>query len=99
MYNYFLVHITLPDVFNESFYRLIPEQRMVINHLMEERIVKSYSLDMERKNVWVYVQAKDEQAVMDVISTFPIIKYVKIAIHELAFYDVAQVAPPELIMN
>jgi len=47
MYNYFLVHITLPDVFNESFYRLIPEQRMVINHLMEERIVKSYSLDME----------------------------------------------------
>jgi len=47
----------------------------------------------------VYVQAKDEQAVMDIISTFPIIKYVKIAIHELAFYDVAQVAPPELIMN
>ena len=99
MYNYFLVHITLPEVFNETFYQLIPAQRMVINELMDKQVVKSYSLDMERKNVWVYIQAKDEKAVMDIVSTFPIIKYVKISIHELAFYDMARVSPPELIMN
>jgi hypothetical protein len=36
---------------------------------------------------------------MDILSTFPIIKYVKTTIHELAFYDTAPVGMPELILN
>ncbi len=99
MKNAFYVHIILPDVFSKQFYDLIPKQREVINRLMEKRIVLSYSLDMDRKNVWAFIEAKNETEVMDILSTFPIIRFIKISIHELAFYDSARVSFPDLIMN
>jgi hypothetical protein len=95
----FLVHITLPDIFTQKFYDLIPRQREIINDLLEKRIVLSYSLDMERKNVWAFIDANNENQVMDLLSTFPIIKYVRVTIHELAFYDAAPITLPDLIMN
>ena len=78
---------------------LIPKQRSLINDLLEKNVIRSYSLDMERHNVWVFIDAKSEQEVMDILSLFPIIKEVKIHIHELAFYDSAPIGLPELIMN
>jgi len=99
MKDVFLVHIILPDFFSQKFYELIPKQRILINQLLEKRIVRSYSLDMERKNLWVYIEAISEQDVMDILSTFPIIKQVKVNIHELAFFDSAPVSLPDLILN
>ena len=95
----FLVHITLPDFFNVRFNHLISDQRMVVNHLMEDRIILNYSLDIERKNLYVYIQAENQEEVMDVLSTFPIIKEVKVSIHELAFYNAAPETLPELSLN
>lgn len=99
MKDVYLAHITLPDVFSEEFYTLIPQQRALINKLLEKRIVLSYSLDMERKNIWVFIDALSEQDAMDILSTFPIMKYVSVEIHELAFFDHAPVSLPDLIMN
>jgi len=99
MKDVYLVHITLPDVFTQKFYSFIPDQRIIINKLLEKRTVLSYSLDMERKNMWVFIEAVSEQEVMDILSTFPIIKDVKVNIHELAFFDNAPIHLPELIMN
>lgn len=99
MKNFFLVHITLPDVFTRRFYELIPKHRAHINALLEQQIVLSYSLDIERKHVWTVISADSEQEVMDLLSDFPIITEVRVHIHELAFYDTAQKALPDLIMN
>ena len=99
MKDVFLVHIILPDVFTQKFYEMIPKQREHINGLLEKQTVISYSLDMERKNVWVFVSATDENEVMDLLSAFPIIKEVKVTIHELAFHDASHKALPDLIMN
>jgi len=99
MRDIFLVHITLPDFFSKKFYELIPKQRLLINGLLEKRVIRSYSLDMDRQNLWVYIEAISEQEVMDILSTFPIIKEVKVNIHELAFFDSAQVSMPDLILN
>ena len=99
MKDVFLVHIILPEFFTAKFWDLIPKQTKRINDLLEKRVILNYSLDMERKNVWVFIEAKDEKAVMDILSTFPIIKDVKLNIHELAFYDAAPIGLPELIMN
>lgn len=99
MRNSYLIHINLPEVFNTAFYNLIPKQRHVINDLLLKRVILSYSLDMDRKNVWVFMEAKSETEVMDIVSTFPIIKHVSIEIHELAFYDSVNLLMPELIMN
>lgn len=97
--NTFQVHIILPDVFTRRFAALIPQQRERVNQLMEERVILNYALDMERSQLWVTMQAKDQEAVMDVLATFPIIKDVKVEIFELAFFDSAPMGLPELIMN
>ncbi len=94
-----MVHIILPDVFTTGFYDLIPNHRERINYLLEKRILLSYSLDMERKNIWAFVSAESEKKVRDLLKTIPIIHKVKVHIHELAFHDAAPVSLPDLIMN
>jgi hypothetical protein len=94
-----MVHIILPDVFTAAFYRLLPGQRETINDLMEKRIVLSYSLDMERKNIWIFIESESETVLMDILSEFPIISYVKLHIHELAYHDAAPASLPDLILN
>jgi hypothetical protein len=95
----FQVHIKLPEVFTRRFAALIPQQRERVNQLMEERIILNYALDMDRTNLWVTMMAKDQESVMDILSTFPIIKDVTVDIHELAFFDSAPMGLPDLIMN
>jgi hypothetical protein len=97
--NIFQIHITLPSMFNQKFIALIPEQRRVVNELLADQIIMSYALDMERQNLWITIQAKNQLQVMDVLSTFPIIKEVKVDIFELAFFDSAPTGIHELIMN
>jgi hypothetical protein len=93
------IHITLPEIFTQKFAALIPAQRKRVNKLLEEHVILNYALDMSRNNVWMTMQAKNHKAVMDILSTFPIIGEVKVDIHELAFYDTAPAGLPELIMN
>lgn len=99
MDNVYLVHITLPDFFHKTFYDLISRQNLLVNQLLTDRVVLSYSLDMERNNLWVFISAPNEKAVKVILDTFPIIKEVKVNIHELAFFDSAPVALPELNLN
>lgn len=95
----FLVHVTLPEVFTPRLVALIPKQRSMINDLLEKRIVLNYSLDMNRHNLWVFIESKSEKEVIDIVTAFPIINEVKFHIHELAFFDSAPVGLPDLIMN
>ncbi|MCD6017848.1 MAG: hypothetical protein K0S53_969 [Bacteroidetes bacterium] len=97
--NSFQIHITLPDFFSRRFAALIPQQRERVNQLLEERVILNYALDMERSHLWVTMQAKDQEAIMDILATFPIIKDVKVEIFELAFFDTAHMGLPELNMN
>ena len=95
----FNIHISLPETFSRKFMALIPQQRERVNQLLEERIILNYALDMSREHVWVTIQAKNQQSVMDILATFPIIKEVRVEIFELAFNDSAPIGLPELIMN
>jgi len=95
----FQVHIQLPEIFSTRFAALIPQQYKKINDLLEKRVILNYALDMARVHLWVTIQAKDQTEVMDILATFPVIKYVKVEIFELAFSNSAPIGLPELIMN
>lgn len=95
----FMVHIVLPDVFTSGFYDLIPSHRKRINELLEKRILLNYSLDMERKNIWAFVEAGSIHEVRELLRTIPVIHEVTVHIHELAFHDAAPMSLPDLIMN
>lgn len=99
MKNVYLVHITLPDVFTQELYSQIPRQRELINELLEKRIVLNYSLDMERKNIYVFFDVEDRAELNKILATFPIIIGVKVMVRDLAFYDAAPFPVQEPIMN
>lgn len=99
MKDVFMVHFTLPDHFNSEMWDVIPAQRLMVNNLLEKRVILNYSLDMDRRNLWVFMEAKDLQDVNQIIKKFPIMKFVTVRIHELAFYDTAPIGLPELILN
>jgi hypothetical protein len=99
MKDVFMIHFTLPEHFNSEMWDVIPAQRVVVNELVEKRVILNYSMDMERRNLWVFMEARDLKEVNSIIKTFPIMKFVTVRIHELAYYDTAPVGLPELILN
>lgn len=99
MKDVFMIHFTLPEHFNSEMWDVIPAQRLVVNDLLEKRVILNYSLDMDRRNLWVFMEGKDMQEINNIIRSFPIMKFVTVRIHELAFYDTAPVGLPELILN
>lgn len=99
MKDVFLVHLSLPEHFNSEMWDIIPAQRNYVNTLMEERTILNYSLDMDRRNLWIFIEATDLNQVNSIIKKFPIIKFVTIRIHELAFHDTAPTGLPELNLN
>lgn len=88
MKNY-MVDIRLPDVLSEEFLATIPRQRATVNKLMEERIILSYSLAMDRSKLWTVIRAESESDVFDVLSEFPLIGWMRFDIYELAFNETA----------
>jgi hypothetical protein len=99
MNSVYLLHITLPESFTEEFYELINKQRELIAVLMDRRTVLSYSLDMERKNMWCVMEVNEQKELGEIIKTFPIINDVQLDVHELAYHDAAPIALPDLILN
>ena len=95
----YMVHIRLPEVFTFEFYELIPRQRELVNQLMEQHKVLNYSLDMQRKQLWAIVEVTDQQELLEILRSFPVIEEVEVNIHELAFHSTAPVDLPDVILN
>lgn len=90
----FMIEFELPDEFNEDFMALIPEQREVVNRMMSEGTLKSYSLAMDRSVLWVVVEAGSEFEVMEIIERMPLSDYMQPYISELMFHNGSEVMAP-----
>jgi len=95
----FLIDIKLLNSMHAEFFELIPEQRKVINELMNESIIISYSLALDRSNLWVIMETENEEEVYDVLSKFPLIQFMQPEVHELAFHDNIHSGFPNLSLN
>ena len=94
-----MINIKLPNELTEEFVRLVPEQRMQVNRLMDEGKILQYSLAADRTTLWVIIAATSEKRVMDILSTFPLIHYMNPTIIPLAFHNSVSNELPKLIMN
>ncbi len=95
----FFVDIELKKAFSIEFINLIPAQRKLVNQLMDEGVIVNYALSMDRSKLWLTIEAKGEQEVMDVLSQFPLIKFMLPEITELAYFDSIHSGFPQLSMN
>jgi muconolactone delta-isomerase len=95
----FMVEIELPDVLSEDFISLIPKQKRQVDSLMTEGKVYLYSLSFDRSRLWVGISAANEVEVWNILYTFPLIEYMNIDIHELAFHNTSKTGIFELSLN
>jgi len=86
--NQYMMIMHLPEQLNAEFISLIPRQRAFIDRLLEEGIVRSYSLSRDRSRVWGVVRGESEQGVRDLVDEFPLRKFVDVEIVELAFNNI-----------
>lgn len=97
--NKFMATIILPETLTEEFISLIPQQRFVVNRLVEKNIILNYSLAADRSKLWIAFDCKDEDHVRRVIKRFPLFKFMKVKIDELAFVESKAMNFPELVWN
>lgn len=81
-----MVEIELPPAMTEDFLSLIPRQRAHVNELMNEGRILAYTLAGDRSKLWVVVAAESETEVRELIATFPLARFMRPMIHELAFH-------------
>ncbi len=95
----FIITIQLPYVMTEDFISLIPKQRAVVHSMMRKGIITSYSLSLDKSQLWVVMDATSEINVIEVLAEFPLIRYMKPEIHELLFHNSIHVNVPNLSLN
>lgn len=95
----FMVDINLPEYPTEEFFALIPKQRAKINQLMSEGVITSYTLSEDRLKLWVMVNADTETEVMDVLASFPMLKFMRFQIHSLMFHQAIAFRFPAISLN
>ncbi|MCB0572606.1 MAG: hypothetical protein KDC66_22720 [Phaeodactylibacter sp.] len=84
-----MVEFELPDTFSEEFMALIPRQRYVVNTMLAEGRLKSYSLSMDRSRLWVVLLAESEFEALETIAQMPLSDLMEPSISELMFHNSA----------
>lgn len=85
----YMIEFELPEIMSEEFMALIPQQRYVINQMLAEGTIKSYSLSMDRLKLWVVLSANSEFEAMEIINTFPLGDFMTPNLNELMFHNSA----------
>lgn len=95
----YLVAIKLPEIIDQKFASLIPQQRAVINKMLDSGIVISYSLSLESSMLWIVMQVDDEVSVMNQLAKMPLVSYFKPNIHALNFHHHSAMLLPQPSLN
>lgn len=85
----YMIEFELPEVMTEEFMALIPQQRYLINQMLAEGTIKSYSLSLDRSRLWVILSAASELEAMEIVTTFPLNDFMTPNLSELMFHNSA----------
>jgi muconolactone delta-isomerase len=95
----FMANITLPSDPPEEFFSLIPAQRAYINQMIRKGVITSYSLSLDRSRLWVTLRGHSEEEVVEVVTKFPLIRWMEIEIQPLMFRETAVTTMPPVSLN
>ncbi len=94
-----MIDIDLPQPITQEFADLIPEQRALVNTMMGEGKIASYSLSMDRSRLWVIVNAETSEDARGIIASFPIVPFIKFKVEELMFHNSVRFLRPQFSLN
>jgi hypothetical protein len=86
--------------FTQEFMSLIPLQRAQINILMQTNRLASYAVSMDRKTLWMTVNAENQREAESLVEAMPLRKYMRIEeIRALMFHERAVPQQPLMAMS
>ncbi len=86
MLKQYMVEFDLPNPFPQDFINLIPMQRLMIDRLLAEGKIKSYSLSLDRAKLWTVFVAESAFDVIEGIAEWPLAEWMTPNIQELMFH-------------
>jgi len=95
----FMADVRLPIIFSQEFVSLIPEQRMVLAELMQQRKIFSYTLNAQRSRLWIVVAGNDESSARDVLAQLPLDRFYTYTMEQLMFHEMAGMQFPAVSLN
>jgi hypothetical protein len=95
----YMVQIYLPDYLGDDFFNTIPKHKEFVNLLIEKGQIVNYSINLERTKGWIEMNAKSVDEVKNLISRFPIKKYIRYDINEIMIFDGEAYRLPKLVLN
>lgn len=95
----YMVVFSLPQPLDEAFISRIPQQRQAVNKLLHEGKILHYALSLETSKLWAAFSAHSEAELMELISSLPLTRYMKVHISELTFFHSAQPFAPAFSVN
>lgn len=95
----FMVYTQFPGEPTEEFISLIPKQRAMVHWLMRKGIIISYTLSLDRTQLWVVMETESEVNVIEVLAEFPLIRFMKPEIQEILFHNSIYVNIPKIMLN
>jgi muconolactone delta-isomerase len=95
----FLIEFDILEDPDANFFELIPQQREVINKMMSEGKILSYTLSQDRLKLWCIMTAHNEIEIMERIADFPLIDYMTPQIFPLMFHNSVFLAVPAFSKN
>ncbi len=97
--SYFLVELELPQPLPAALIAVIPEQRLRVEALMQDQKLLSYALAADRSKVWAVLEAHDLTEATNLLSGFPVLRFARPSITELAFYNAPRFVFPAISLN
>ncbi len=94
-----MVDFTLPKDLSETFISLIPQQREMVNKLMNEGKLLNYALSLENSKLWVVFSVQSLLELEEAVDRLPLTHFMKMRISELTFYNASHPFTPTFSVN
>lgn len=96
---FFMVDFTMPRELSEPFVQLIPEQRSIVNRLLNQGKILSYALSLEESKLWAVFSVNSPNELRDILESLPLTEYMQYTVAELTFYNASHPFTPAFSMN
>lgn len=89
----YMVVFNLDSPFTEEMKSLVPEQKEAFDDLFSSGSLLSYTVSMERTQMWAIFLAQAESELISYIDGLPMIPFMEFDYHEILFHNTVHLMP------
>lgn len=89
----YMVIFDLPSPFGEDMLDLVPEQKAAMDDLFEDGRLLSYTVALDRSQMWAIMLAEEESQLISYIDNFPMTNYMDFDYKEIMFHNTVHLMP------